>query len=120
MDVGLLDCHIMRNLVNLGYIILCQMSITLLVSNILLLYDNIITKILRHFQVPLSEPIYVENKRLKRKAIMAICFHLRNGQWVKKTLSENQNTLVALEDDRVLNDIYPTNQLPDFRLRDRT
>lgn len=43
-------------------------------------------------------------------------FHRRDREWVKTTLSKNQDTLVTLEDDQVLNEVYPTDQLPDFKL----
>lgn len=43
-------------------------------------------------------------------------FHRRDGEWVKTTLSKNQDTLVTPEDDQVLNEVYPADQLPDFKL----
>lgn len=95
------------------------MLITPIVTNRLLLYSSFITNIFIHFKVPLSEPIYMETKKLEGEAIIEISFHRRNGEWVKMTLSKKYDTLVALEDDRVHNDVYPTDQLPNFILRAR-
>lgn len=89
------------------------------VRNKLLPYGSVITKTLRHFRMPLIEPVYIETKKLRREAIIRIVFYRKNGEWAKITLSENQNTLVASRDDRVLNDVYPADQLPDFKLRAR-
>lgn len=48
--------------------------------------------------------------------ITCIRFYRKNMEWIKTPTSKNQDTLVAPEDDRVLNNIYPPNQLPDFGL----
>lgn len=80
---------------------------TLGVNNQLLPYGSIITKILQYFHVPLHEFVYVETKRIGEEAIMRIGFYRRNEEWVKMTLSKTRGTLVAPEDDRMLNDIYP-------------
>lgn len=75
------------------------MLTTLAVNNRSLPYCSVIIKILRHFKVPLGEPIYAETKRLREETITWISFHKRNEEWVKMTTSKNQDTLVALEDD---------------------
>lgn len=77
------------------------------VNNQLLPYDSIITKMLQYFHVPLYESVYVETKRISEVAITGIWFYRRNGKWVKMTTSKTRGTLVAPEDDRMLNDIYP-------------
>lgn len=46
----------------------------------------------------------------------SIGFSWKNGRWVKASTSKNQDTLVAPKDNRILNDVYPLDQLPDFRL----
>ena len=46
----------------------------------------------------------------------SIRFSWKNEKWVKTSTSKNLDTLIALEDDCMLNDIYPLDQLPDFRL----
>ena len=46
----------------------------------------------------------------------SIGFSRKNGQWIKTKNSKNQDTLIAPEDDRMLNDVYPPDKLPDFRL----
>ena len=52
LDVGLLDSLITERHVNLGYVILRHMLSTPAFNHCLLPYGNIISKILRHFQVP--------------------------------------------------------------------
>ena len=46
----------------------------------------------------------------------SISFSRKNDQWIKTKNSKNRDTLIAPKDDRMLNDIYPPDQLPDFRL----
>ena len=87
LDVGLLDCLFRRRPVNLGYIILHHMLSTLAVNNKLLPYGSIISRILRHFQIPIIEPVYKETKRLGGEIILGIDFRRRNGEWVKITSS---------------------------------
>lgn len=77
---------------------------------------SIITRILRHFILPLYKSVYKESEKLGGETISTIGFHKRNEEWVKTTSIKNQDTLVAPEDDRVLNDVYSANQLLDFWL----
>ena len=77
-------------------------------------YGSVITRILRHFHIPIIEHVYDESKRLGGEIILSIRFHKRNGEWVKVTSSKNDNTLLALKDDHMLNDIHSADQLPDF------
>lgn len=65
LAVGLLDCLIRRRTVNLWYIIFCHMLTTPVVTNRLLPYGSIITKILRYFKVLVSELVFVETKKLR-------------------------------------------------------
>uniref|UniRef100_A0A1S8ACQ5 Uncharacterized protein n=1 Tax=Citrus limon TaxID=2708 RepID=A0A1S8ACQ5_CITLI len=58
----------------------------------------------------------VETKRIHDKAITGIDFYKKNKELIKTPTSKNQDTLVAPEHDRMLNDVYPLDQLPDFRL----
>ena len=69
-------------------------------------YGSIITRILRYFHVPITEPVYVESRKLGREIISAIKFFKKHVKWVKTQSSKNEDTLVAPEDDRMLNDIY--------------
>ena len=69
LDVSLLDSLIRRRLVNLLYAILCHMLSTPTVTNRSLPYGSIIIKILRHFHVPLTKPIYTEIRKLGKKII---------------------------------------------------
>lgn len=39
-----------------------------------------------------------------------------NGDWIKTSTSKNQDTFVAPKDNRMINYVYPSDQLPDFRL----
>lgn len=86
------------------------------VSNILFFYRSIITRILHHSRVPLCESFYEKSKKLSGKVIIALGFHMRNKEWVKTTFIKNQDTLVAPKCDKVLNDVYSIDQLPDSRL----
>lgn len=72
-------------------------------------YDSIITRILQHHKL-----VYKESKKLEGETITALGFYRRNGEWVKTTFIKNQDTLEALEDDEVLNDVYLADQLSNF------
>ena len=91
-----------------------HMLSTLVVSNKSLPYGSIISKILRHFHVPLTEPVYVETKKMGREIISRIGFHWRQGKCIKIKSSKNKDTLVAPDDNRTLNDVYSDDKLPDF------
>ena len=67
--------------------------------------------------MPLLNTGYMETRRIGLEAMTSINFSRKNGQWIKTKNSKNQDTLIAPEDDRVLNDVYTPDQLPDFRLR---
>lgn len=116
MDVGLLDRLFKRRPVQLGYVILKHILSTPGVIKQLLPYGSNITKLLRHFHIPFQESIYMETERIGEEAITEIKFYRRNGEWVKMTTSKNCDTLVAFEDDRMLNNIYPYDQLSNFWL----
>ena len=51
-----------------------------------------------------------------REIISRIGFHWRQGKWIKVTSSKNEDTLVALNENRMLNDVFSEDELPDFRL----
>ena len=116
MDVGLLDSLLDRRPINLGYVILRHMLSTPGVNHQFLPYGSIISKILRHFQVPFRDSVYVETKRIGKEGVMSIRFSRKNREWIKTFTSKNQHTLVAPKDDRMLNDVYPPDQLLDFKL----
>lgn len=84
------------------------------VSNILFFYRSIITRILQHFRVPPCELIYKEPTMLRKKAIITLGFHRRNGEWIQTTSIKNHDTLVVPKDDRVLNDVYSADHLTRF------
>ena len=116
LDIALLDSLLTDRPINLGYIIVRHMLSTPAVNHRLLRYGSIITKILRRFEVPLLDTGHMETRRIGPEAMTSIGFSKMNGQWIKTSNSKNQDTLIAPEDDRMLNDIYPPDQLPDFRL----
>ena len=118
-DIGLLDSFIHRRHVSLSYTILCHMLSIPKVTNRSLPYGSIITRILRFFKAPITEPVYIETRKLGRAIMSAIRFFKKRGKWVKTTSSKNEDTLFAPEDDRMLNDVYSKDQLPNFRLRAR-
>lgn len=68
---------------------------TLGVNNRLLPYDSIISEILRNFQVPIWDSIYLKTKRINDKAIKGIGFYWKNKKWIKTPSSKNQDTLLA-------------------------
>ena len=116
LDVGLLDSLIRRRQVSLSYTILCHMLSTLRVSNRSFPYDIIITRILKFFRVPITEPVYLETRKLGREIISVIKFFKKRGKSEKTISSKNEDTLLAPEDDRMLNDVYSEDKLPDFCL----
>ena len=116
LNVGLLDSLISGQPINLGYVIVRHMLSTPSVNHCLLLYGSIISKILRRFKVPLRDAGYMETKRIGPEAMTSIGFSRRNGKWIETATSKNRDTLITLEDNRVLNDVYSPDQLLDFRL----
>ena len=64
--------------------------------------------------MPLWDTGYTETKKIGLEAMTSIGFSRRNGKWIKTSTSKNQDILIAPEDDKMLNDIYTPNQLPDF------
>ncbi|KAH9696622.1 hypothetical protein KPL71_023234 [Citrus sinensis] len=116
LDIGLLDSLIRQRHVSLSYTIMCHMLSTPKVSNRSLPYGSIITRILNHFHVPIVEPVFLETRKLGRDIISAIGFFKKRGKWDKTSSSKNEATLIAPEDDRMLNDVYSEDELPDFRL----
>ena len=87
LDVGLLDSLIQGRQMHLSFTILRHMLSTTVVFNMSFPYGSIISKILRHFHVPLTEPVYVETKKMGRKIILRISFQWRQGKWIKVTSS---------------------------------
>ncbi|KAH9705438.1 hypothetical protein KPL70_011874 [Citrus sinensis] len=116
LDVGLLDSLISGRPINLSYVIVMHMLRTPTVNHRLLPYGSIIAKILRHFEVPLLDAGYTKTRWIGPEAMTGIDFSRKNGKWIKTKNSKNRDTLIAPEDDRMLNDVYPPDQLPDFRL----
>ena len=86
------------------------------VSNRSLPYGSIITRILKFFRVPITEPVYLETRKLGREIISVIEFFKKRGKWEKTISSKNEDTLLAPANDRILNDIYSEDELPDFCL----
>ena len=86
------------------------------VSNRSLPYGSIITRILKFFRVPITEPVYLETRKLGREIISAIGFFKKCGKWEKTTSSKNEDTMLAPVDDRMLNDVYSEDELPNFHL----
>ena len=119
LDVGLLDSFIRRRHVSLSYTILCHMLSTPRVTNRSLPYGSIITRILKFFRVPITEHVYLKTWKLGREIIFVIEFFKKRGKWEKTTSSKNEDTLLAPEDDHMLNDVYSEDESPDFHLRAR-
>ena len=102
--------------IDLGYVIVRHMLSTPAVNYRLLPYGSIITKILQCFEVPLLDAGSTKTRWIGPEAMTSIGFSRKNGQWIKTKNSKNWDTLIALEDDRILNDVYSLDQLQDFRL----
>ncbi|KAH9680417.1 hypothetical protein KPL71_026545 [Citrus sinensis] len=111
-----LNFSLSRRHVSLSYTILCHMLSTPKVTNRSLPYGSIITRILRFFKAPITEPVYIETRKLGRAIMSAIRFFKKRGKWEKTTSSKNEDTLIAPEDNRMLNDVYSEDELPDFCL----
>ena len=58
----------------------------------------------------------METKRIGKEGMTSIRFSQMNGDWIKTSTSKNQDTFVAPKDNRMINYVYPSDQLPDFRL----
>lgn len=89
---------------------------TPLLKNRLLLYGSTITRILRKFNVTFRESVPEATKKFGRKAIIVLGFDRCNEKWVKNSYAKSHDTLVAVEDDQMLNDIYTADQLLNFYL----
>lgn len=114
MDVVLINSIFRHRPVNLGYtIIRTMLSIPKLITRSLL-YGHFITRILRHFKIPINEPSCKPFKSIEDETVCALGFEWRNGAWVKFT--DNKYIFFAPNDDRSLNDVVPTDQLPYFSL----
>lgn len=72
LDMGLLDSLIRE--VNIGYTITRHILTSPGVTYRPLPYKNIITQILRHFYVTLTELVHIEIKKLRLELISAISF----------------------------------------------
>lgn len=114
LDVGLLDSFIQRQQVILSYIILRHVLSIPIFTNRSLPYGNIITRIQRHFDVPLTKPVHTKTRKLGREIISGIKFHRRLGECAKTPSSRNENPLIASKDNRMFNDIYSEQELQEF------
>ena len=74
---------------------------------------------MKYFRVPIAEPVYLETRKLGREIISAIRFFKKCGKWEKTTSFKNEDTLLALENDRMLNDVYSEDEFSDFCLEAR-
>lgn len=114
MDVALIDSILRHRPVSLRYtIIRTMLSIPNLISHALP-YGNFITQILKYFRVPINESSCKPCRSIGDKVVCALGFEWPNGAWVKYT--EAKYTMLASSDDRPLNSMVPTDQLPDFSL----
>ena len=66
--------------------------------------------------MPLLDTGHMETRRIGPEAMTSIDFSRKNGEWIKTKNSKNRDTLIAPEDNQMLNDVYPPDKLPDFRL----
>ncbi|KAH9763010.1 hypothetical protein KPL70_001029 [Citrus sinensis] len=114
MDVAMIDYILRGRLVDLGYsIIRTMLSIHALITRSLP-YGHFITRILKFFEVPILEPSCRPSKGIGDEVIVGLGFEWKDGTWVK--YSDNKFTFLAPSDDRPLNAVIPTDQLPVFSL----
>ncbi|KAH9801446.1 hypothetical protein KPL71_001040 [Citrus sinensis] len=110
MDVAMIDYILRGRLVDLGYsIIRTMLSIPALITRSLP-YGHFITRILKFFEVPILEPSCRPSKGIGDEVIVGLGFEWKDGTWVK--YSDNKFTFLAPSDDRPLNAVIPTDQLP--------
>ena len=114
MYVALIDSILKHRPVNLGYTIIRTMLSILKLIIRSLPCGHFITRILKHFWVPINEPSFKDSKSIGDEAICALGFEWRNRAWVKFT--DNKYIFLAPSDDRPLNDVVHTDPLPDFLL----
>ena len=112
IDVALIDCILRHRPVNIGYSIVRTMLYILKLITPSLLYGHFITRILKHFKIPIHEPSCRPSKSIGDEAVSALGFEWHNGAWVR--ISNNKYTFLAPSDDRPLNNVVPTDQISDF------
>ena len=75
LDVAILDCILEERVLNIGYIILHHMLSTPNLAKRSLPYANIITRILKYFRVPITEPISLNSRELSDESIANLGYY---------------------------------------------
>lgn len=111
LNVTILDSVIEGKVLNIRYIILHHMLSILKISNCSLSFSSIITRILKHFYIPLDEPKTLGTKGLSDEAISNLRFIWEEDQWAKDCRYKDKVTYMALTDDHICNDILSPGKL---------
>lgn len=106
-------------MLNVGYIIVQHMVSAPGIMSWYLPFGSIITRILKHFQVPITEPTFLSLKELKDEAIANLGFLWVEDQWIKEWRYKNKFTALAHLDHRIFNDVLPPDQLLDLNALQR-
>ena len=114
LDVTILDCILEGRMLNVGYIILHHMLSTPCIAKRFIPYANIITRILKYFSVPITEPIFFNSRELGDGVIANLVFI-----WVENKLYKNRRyklkvTELAPTNYHFFNDVFPPHKLPDL------
>lgn len=100
--------------VNIGYIILQRMLSTPGITNKSFSFGRIITRILKHFLVPITAPTFDDTKELRDDAIANLGFVWVDDTWVKNQRLKNKVTELAPLDHCIFNDVLSPDQLPNL------
>lgn len=120
LDVAIMDCILEGRVLNIGYIILHNMLNTPHITKKSLPYGSIITRILKFFKVPITEPTFLNPKELGDEAIANLGFIWVEDHWRKDRRYKNKSTELAPTDHRLFNDILPPDKLPDLSAPQRS
>lgn len=101
-------------MVNIGYIILQHMLSTPGITNKSFSFGRIITRILKHFLVPITAPTFDDTKELREDAIANLGFVWVDDTWVKNQRLKNKVTELAPLDHCIFNDVLSPDQLPNL------
>ena len=81
--MALLDSILEGRVLNVGYIIVQHMLSALGIASWYLPFGSIITRILKHFRVPITKPTFLSPKELEDEAIANLGFLWVEDQWIK-------------------------------------
>lgn len=118
LDVCLLDSILVGRKVDVGYILVQHMLDTPDNKSRSLPYGSIITRVLKYFKVPITEPPLDECKELGEEIITSLGFqwNVNYDVWQKNQNLNNKPTVMAPTDLQMFNDVMPPDKLPDMHI----